>query len=148
MSWLGNRLFRARHYIAAGILTAVIPVALAFAIHRLAPWACDASAWLCLFPLSMLYSAPFAALCLPLLVFVNRRRRNPFPDGWISVVSFTGVVVQVIITGTSLWITRPYIRHHFIFDVLIFPQGFAAGAVIGAVFWVSLAVFESKSNSH
>ena len=139
--WSLSRAPATRDYVRAGILTAVIPVALAFASYWLAPWGCDASAWLCLLPLSLLGVAPIAALCLPLLFYFNRRRLYPLPDGWFSIVLSTGVVAQGLVTGYSLWLAAPHIRRIFLFDVLVFPQGFVAGLIVGAVFWVSLIMF-------
>lgn len=128
----------------AGLLTAVVPVMLAFAAYWLAPWGCDANAWLCLLPISLIFVAPVAALCLPLLVVMNRRRPKPFPDGWLPVLSVTGLLAQLAISGASLWLAAPHMRRIFFFDVLIFPQGFVAGAIVGAVFWISLAGFGSS----
>lgn len=126
--------------VIAGVLTAAIPVCLAFAIYWLAPWGCDASAWLCLFPLSLLGVAPVAALYLPILFHFNRRLRHPFPDGWLPVIVLTAGVSQLVVTGYSLWTLADYMRRIFLFDALIFPQGLAAGATTGAVFWASLAL--------
>ena len=127
-----------RDYVRAGILTAVIPVALAFAMYWLAPWGCDANAWLCLVSLSMLGTAPIAALCLPVLVFLNRRRSHPFPDGWLSVMALTGCASQLLVTGVSLWALADYLRRIFLLEALIVPYGFVAGAIIGAIFRASL----------
>lgn len=127
-------------YVIAGVLTAVMSVSLAFAFYWLAPWGCDASAWLCLYPLSLLMAAPFAALCLPILLSLNRRRRCPFPDGWLMVIFVTAAMSQLLISGYSLWSLADYLRHNFLFEVLIFPQGLAAGATIGAAFCASLAL--------
>src|SRR5512134_3231566 len=90
-------------YLLAGVLTAVLPVALSFAIYWWAPWGCDASAWLCLFPLSLLGVAPIAALCLPIAFALNRRRHHPLPDGLMPVAVMTGVASQVLVTGYSFW---------------------------------------------
>lgn len=144
MIWSPSSAISGGKYVFAGVLTAAIPVALAFTIYWSAPWACDASAWLCLFPLSLLGVAPVAALCLPIVFYLNRRRPHPLPDGWMPVVLLTGVVSQVLVTGYSLWLLEDYMRRVFFFEALIFPQGFAAGAVTGAVFWWSLALLSSS----
>lgn len=130
--------FSTRDYVRAGILTAVIPVALAFAMYWLAPWGCDANAWPCLVSLSMLGTAPIAALCLPVLFFLNRRRSHPFPDGWLSVVVFTGCASQLLVTVSSVWVLADYVRRTFLLEALIVPYGFVAGAIIGAIFRASL----------
>lgn len=101
-----------------------------FAIYCLAPWGCDASAWLCPFPLSSLGAAPVVALCLPILFYVNQRRRHPFPDGWFTVARHR---VQPL--GT-----RRLYEADFFFEALIFPQGLACGAFTGAIFYASLAL--------
>lgn len=130
-----------RDLIRAGILTAVVPMAGAFTSYWLAPWSCDANAWLCVLPLALLSVAPFAALFLPVLLFVNRRRRRPLPDGWVSIFLLSGVFGQLMTSGVSLWLTAPYVRHVSVFEVLFIPQGFVAGAIVGAVFCVSLNAF-------
>jgi len=135
-----SRDLSASDYIIAGILTVVVPVTLAFASYWLAPWGCDANAWLCLLPLSLLGVAPIAALCLPILYFMNRRRVHPLPDGWFSIMLLTGFMAQMLVSGYSLWLFEPHMRRIFFFDILIFPQGFVAGVIVGAVFWISLAV--------
>jgi hypothetical protein len=141
MIWSPSRVLSARDLVRAGIFTAVIPVALAFTFYWLAPWGCDANAWLCLLPLALIYVSPIAALILPLAFLINRRRQSVIPDGWLSTMILTGIVAQLLVTVTSLWLNEPHIRRIFFFDVLIFPQGFVAGATIGAIFWVSLAAF-------
>ncbi len=140
MIWSRSSIVTGSDCVIAGVLTAAVPVGLAFALYWLAPWGCDASAWICLFPLSLLGVAPVAALCLPILFHFNRRRRQPFPDGWLPVILLTGSVSQLLVTGYSLWTLADYMRRIFLYDALIFPQGFAAGATAGAVFWVSLAL--------
>jgi hypothetical protein len=129
-----------RHYVWAGILTATIPMLLAYAIYWLAPWGCDANAWLCLLPLSLIVVAPIAALILPFAVFFNRRRRRPLPDGWLPITLSTGVLAQTGISATSLWLYGDYLRHLYLVDVLIFPQAFVAGAMVGTVFSASLSI--------
>lgn len=127
-----------RDYLRAGVLTAVVPLALAFGIYWLAPWGCDANAWLCLLPIALAYLALPAALFLPIAVFLNRRRARPWPDGLIPVVLATGLLAQAVVSGTSLWRSDPHMREIFFWDVLIFPQGLAAGAILGLVFRLSL----------
>lgn len=84
----------ARDYTRAGILTAAIPVLFACAILWFAPWACDASAWLCLLPLTLIYVAPVAALLLPLAVCLNRRAAYSLPEGFLAVTLLTGGLAQ------------------------------------------------------
>lgn len=136
-----------RNYLLAGFFTAALPISLAFAIYWWAPWGCDASAWLCLFPLALLGVAPIAALCLPFAFFLNRRRNRPFPDGLVAVTSLTGVVSQVLVTAYAFWLLEDYVRRIFFFEALIFPQGFAAGAVTGATFWFSLVLAARREQS-
>ena len=139
------KVFSARDYIRAGILTAIVPVAGAFTSYWLAPWGCDANAWPCVLPLALLVIAPFAALVLPLLTLLNRRRRRPLPDGWISIALLSGVIGQLITSGASLWLNEPHVRRTFFVEVLVIPQGFVAGAIAGAVFWASLSGFSRSS---
>lgn len=142
MTTLAGIKYSARDLVRAGILTAVVPMAMALAIHGLAPWGCDASAWLCLLPLSLLGVAPIAALGLPILIFFNRRRRQPLPDGWLAVSLFTGCVSQVLASAYGFGSAADHMRRIFLFDVLIFPYGLVAGAMVGVVFWVSLVLPE------
>ncbi len=131
-------------YVVAAVLTAVVPIALAYSIYWYAPWGCDASAWLCLFPLSIIGVAPIAATCLPILFRLNQQRRHPLPDGWLLVVLSVAIVSQVAVTGYSLWLLADYMRQIFFYEVLNFPQGLAAGAVTGAVFWCSLFMLNNR----
>jgi hypothetical protein len=131
-------------YLIASVLTAAIPIALAYSIYWFAPWACDASAWLCLFPLSLIGVAPIGAICLPILFRLNQQRREVLPDGWLIVVVSVAVISQVAVTGYSLWSLADYMRRIFFYEVLIFPQGLAAGALTGVVFWCSLFMLNRR----
>ena len=131
-------------YLIAAVLTAAIPIALAYSIYWFAPWGCDASAWFCLFPLALIGVAPIGAICLPILFRLNRQRREALPDGWLLVVVSVAVISQVAVTGYSLWSLADYMRLIFFYEVLIFPQGLAAGAVTGAVFWSSLFMLNKR----
>lgn len=130
--------FARRDLVFAGIVTAIVPMAAAFTTYWLAPWSCDASAWLCLLQLSLIGVGPVAALCLPLALTLNRRRRAPFPDGLLPVMAVTGVVAQALVSACSLWLASPVLRRVFLFDVLILPQGLVAGVLVGAVFRLAL----------
>ena len=147
MIWSQFSAFRALDYLVAAILTAAIPIALAYSIYWLAPWGCDASAWLCLFPLSLIGVAPIAALCLPFLFRLNQKRRHALPDGWLLVIVSVAIVSQVAVTGYSLWSLADYMRRIFFYEILIFPQGLAAGALAGAVFWSSLFTLNKRRAS-
>ena len=136
-------------YLVAAVLTAVVPIAFAFSIYWFAPWGCDASEWLCLFPLSLIGVAPIGAICLPIMFRFNRQRRHPLPDGWLPFVFSVAVVSQVAMTVYSLWSLSDYMRRIFFYEVLIFPQGLATGAVVGAVFWSSLFMLDKRrARSH
>jgi len=128
----------ARDYTRAGILTAAIPVLFACATLWFAPWACDAGAWLCLLSLTLIYVSPVAALLLPMAVFLNRRAAYSLPEGFLAVTLLTGFLAQVIVSSFSIWSSEPHMRRIFFVDILIFPQGFAAGVMVGALFWLSL----------
>ncbi|MDU8946475.1 hypothetical protein [Ovoidimarina sediminis] len=131
-------------YLVAAVSTAVISVAIAYSIYLFAPWGCDASAWLCLFRISLLGVAPIGAICLPLLFRLNRQRHRAFPDGWLPFVVSVAIVSQVAVTGYSFWLFEDHIRRIFFYEILIFPQGLAAGAVTGAAFWCSLAILNKR----
>lgn len=127
-----------RECLLAGVATLTVPVVLAFGIYWWAPWGCDASAWLCLFPLALLGIAPLAALCLPVLALVDRRDLRPRPGGWLAVPLATGTVAQLCVSGYGLWQYSAYLRHTAVVDVLFLPQGFAAGVIAGGVFRAAL----------
>lgn len=131
-------------YLVAAFLTAVVSIATAFSIYWFAPWGCDTSAWLCLFPISLIGVAPIAAICMPILFSLNQRRPRALPDGWLPFVLSSAVVAQLVVTGYSLWLFEEHMRRNFIFEVLILPQGLAAGSLTGAVFWCSLFILNKR----
>lgn len=144
MIWSHFRWLSRFDYLVAAVLTAAIPVALAYSIYGFAPWGCDASAWLCLFPLSLIGVAPIGAFCLPIVFRLNRQKRAALPDGWLPVVVSFAVVSQVGVAGYSLWSLADYMRRIYFYEVLVFPQGLAAGALTGAVFWCVLFVLNRR----
>lgn len=139
MIWAPDRQISARHCLLAGVLAAALPVVLALGSYWLAPGVCDPYPSLCRTYLSLLVAAPVVAISLPALLCLNRRRPDPFPDGGLAIVLLAGVLAQLLISGCSLWLLAPYIRAGFLFEALVVPEGFVAGAVVGAVFSVSLA---------
>lgn len=140
MSVSDGHTHKPKHLIVAGIVTALVPSAVALAIHRLAPWGCDASGWLCLFPLALLGVAPVAAVGLPILRFLKQRRRHhAFPDGWLTGTAWTACAAQLLVSTFSLIWADDHMRRLFFWDVLMFPYGLAAGAIAGMIFWGALA---------
>lgn len=131
-------------YLVAAVLTASIPIALAYSIYWVAPWGCDTSAWFCLFPLSLIGVAPIGAICLSILFYLNRQRREALPDGWLPVVVSVATISQVAASGHSLWLLADYMGRIFFYEVLIFPQGLAAGALTGSVFWCSMFMLNRR----
>jgi hypothetical protein len=144
MMWSSGRDLLVKEYVWIGLLTGIVPSLLAFLSYWLAPWGCDANAWLCLLPLALLVLAPFAALWLPVLFYINQRMRHTVPDGWLPIIFLSGVVSQVMSASYGLWRFQPYLEYVDTHEVLLFPQGFAAGAIIGLVFWVSRASIGSR----
>lgn len=138
MTAAASRVLKARDYIRAGLVTACVPMALAFTAYWLSPWRCDAVAWLCLSSLSLLIFAPIAALGLPLACFFNRKRRRPIDDGWLSTVLLSGCAAQLIVSGSSLFMLAAYVDWASLYQALIFPEGFVAGALTGAIFRFAL----------
>jgi hypothetical protein len=122
----------------AALATGTVPVALGFGAYWLMPWGCDANAWTCVLPLCLIWLGPVGAVVLPVVFVLNRRRRRPLPDGILPVMLAAGLAGQVAATLTALWLTEALIRRLFLWDVLILPQGFVAGAIVGAVFAVAL----------
>ena len=129
----------AKCLVGAGILTAAIAAMMGYGIRLLAPSGCDASAWLCLLPLLLWIIGPVAGLCLPILVFFKRRRLPSLPDSFLAVTLLTGCAAQLLASAYGLGSASDHVRRIFFFDVLLFPQGFVAGIMVGAVFCVSLA---------
>lgn len=144
MIWSQFSKFNTIDYFIAALSTAVVSVAFAYTIYWFAPWGCDASAWLCLFPLSLIGVAPLGAICLPILFRLNLRRRRPIPDGWLPFISAVAAISQLGVTGYSLWLFDDRMRQIFFYEILIFPQGLAAGAMTGAVFWCSLYFLNNR----
>ncbi|MEL7172366.1 MAG: hypothetical protein AAFU72_03445 [Pseudomonadota bacterium] len=125
-------------YLIAGVLTAVVPLAVAYIVFYSVPAGCDVNAWLCLFPVSLMYLAPCAAVAIPLLFYIAGIRHIGFV-GWIVLTLLVGSISQMLISGWSLFISAEYMRRIYFYEILIFPQGFAAGALCGAVFGAAMA---------
>ncbi len=138
MIWSHFRSVSSLDYLIAAFLTAVVSLSIAYSIYLSAPWGCDANAWLCLFPISLIGIAPIAAVCMPILFGFNQRRRRTLPDGLLPFVVLVALVSQTMVTGYSLWHSEEHMRRIFFYEVLIFPQGLAAGALTSAVFWFAL----------
>ena len=131
----------------AALATGTVPVALGFGAYWMMPWGCDANAWACILPLCLIWLGPAGAVVLPVVFVLNRRRRRPLPDGIVPVTLAAGLAGQVAATGTALWLTEALIRRLFLWDVLILPQGFVAGAIVGAVFRTTLLAVASARGS-
>jgi len=127
-----------RRLAVAALATGTVPVALGFGAYWMAPWGCDANAWACLLPLCLIVLGPAGAIVLPVGFLLNRRRVRPLPDGSVAVAILSGVAGQAGVSAASLWLAAPHVRDIFLWDILIVPQGFVAGLIVGAVFGASL----------
>lgn len=112
----------ARDYIWAGILTGAIPFAIGLMTLWVAPWACDASPWLCLLPIALMYISPVAAVFLPLVFLLNCRAAKSLPDGFLVVTLLSAFLVQVIVSGMSFWNSETHMRKIFFVSILIFHK--------------------------
>lgn len=144
MIWSQIRSASPLDYLIAAFLTAVASLSIAYSIYLAAPWGCDANAWLCLFPISLIGIGPVAAVIMPILFSLNRRRTRALPDGLLPFVVLVGLVSQAVVSGYSLWQSEEHMRRIFFYDVLIFPHGLAAGALAGAVFWCALYILNKR----
>ncbi|MDG4648670.1 hypothetical protein P6F26_09440 [Roseibacterium sp. SDUM158017] len=131
------------HYVVAGSLAVVVPMALAWVLSMTVASGCYDS--LCLLPLLMLLVPPCAAPVLAVLFAINRRVGRPVPDGWLPVVMISGVATQVTLSACALATASPEFRDIYFSDLLSVPQGFFVGITIGTVFWVSLHAVGRKS---
>ena len=131
-----KRALAARHYVYAGLLAVVGPMALGFVIFRINPSACYDSP--CALPLLLLTAPPVAAPVVSVLFAVNHRRQRPFPDGWLPTVLVSGIAGQMGISLVSVALASPNMRRLFLPEILFIPQGLIVGLVIGGAFWIAL----------
>lgn len=132
------------HYVVAGFLAIVGPMALAMVLSVTVASGCYDS--LCLLPLLMLIVPPYAAPVLAVLFAINRRCGKPVPDGWLPTVMISSVVGQIAISAFAVVTSSPEFRDIFFADLLSIPQGLIVGFTIGAVFWIALYAFGRKSS--
>ena len=128
----------------AAVLTALVPTAAAACLLWLVPAGCDIRGsavvyrWTCLLPGLMITVPVAVALLLPFALVLNRRLARPFPEGWLVIVPGSGILTQVVLTGTYLVALDPAYRGLFLAEVIFIPQPFVAGAICGAVYWAGL----------
>jgi hypothetical protein len=60
------------------------------------------------------------------------------PDGWLAFIPAAGVCTQIVLCGGYLLMLGAAYRELFLAEILFIPQPFVAGAISGAVFWVTL----------
>ena len=78
------------------------------------------------------------AILLLIASFLNERSGRRFPDGWLVTIIAVGLLTQVVLVGGYLLALDPAYRGGLLGELLLVPQPFAAGAIAGAVFWVTL----------
>ena len=125
-----------RYCLLAGICATLLPMMLGYAIYKLAPSACYDGP--CAMPLLLVILSPFMAPLLPILFAVNHRLERPFPDGFLPTIVFSGTASQIAISAYSYSTASPNTRRIFFSELLLVPQGFITGLVIGTVFWLAL----------
>lgn len=81
---------------------------------------------------------------MPILFGLNQRRGRALPDGLLPFVVLVALFSQTMVTGYSFWQSEEHIRRIFFYDVLIFPQALAAGALVGTLFWCALYVLDKR----
>ena len=127
------------HYIVAGFLAVVIPMAFGLVLSVTVASGCYDS--LCLLPLLMLIVPSCAVPALASLFAINRRIGKPIPDGWLPSVLISGLVVQIAISVFAVSTASPQSRDIFFSKLISVPHGLIVGLTIGAVFWVALYAF-------
>jgi hypothetical protein len=100
---------------------------------------------LCLLPLLLLTMPIFGVPVLTAAFAINRRLQRPVPDGWLPTIILSGCLGQIAVSVFAFSTASPNFREIFFYDLLFVPQGFVAGLVTGAVFWLSLYVFGQKT---
>lgn len=128
----------------AAIVTALLPPVAAGLYRWLVPAGCDMGLeaatyrWTCLFP-GLLFVVPTAiALLLGIVSYLNQRLGRRLPDGWLVTAAAAGLITQIVLLGSYLLILEPAYRGSMLGELLLIPQPFVAGAVAGAVFWITL----------
>lgn len=137
-----NTPLAAWHYIIAGFLAVIVPIAMAIVLSVTVASGCYDS--LCLLPLLMLIVPPFAVPVLAVLFAINRRLGKPVPDGWLPTVLISGVAGQVGVSVFAVSTTSRGVRDIFFSDLLSVPEGLIVGLTIGVVFWIALYAFGRK----
>jgi hypothetical protein len=140
-----NRHLRARIFRAAAV-TALVPVAIAALLIWLVPEGCGVwisharHRWTCLLPGLMLVVPPVMALLLTMFTILNQRLDRPYADGWLVTVLSAGTFAQVLFTGIYLLFAfgQGYFGLRIAVEVFSTPQPFVAGAIAGAVYWITL----------
>lgn len=78
------------------------------------------------------------AVLAPIVWTLNRRWARPLPDGWLAFIPAAGVCTQIVLCGGYLLMLGGAYGELFLAEILSIPQPFVAGAISGAVFWVTL----------
>ncbi len=60
------------------------------------------------------------------------------PDGWLVTVLAVGILAQTLLVGAYLIAAGPGYLGLMMAQAVFIPQPFVAGAVAGAIFWITL----------
>lgn len=133
-----------RDIVRAAILTATVPPLLALLFLWQVPMGCALRTdpatyrWTCLLPGLLVVTPIGVAVLAPIVLALNRRRARPLPDGWLAFIAAAGVCTQIVLCGAYLLMLGAAYAALFLAEVFFIPQPFVAGAISGAVFWVTL----------
>ena len=94
--------------------------------------------WTCLLPGLLVVTPIGVAVLAPIVLMLNRRQARPLPDGWLAFIPAAGVCTQIVLCGGYLLMLGAAYRELFLAEILFIPQPFVAGAISGAVFWITL----------
>jgi hypothetical protein len=130
--------------VRAAIVTATVLPLLAVLYLWQVPMACDLPTdpatyrWTCMLPGLLAVTPIGVAVLASIALMFNRRRARPLPDGWLAFVPAAGVCTQIVLCGGYLLMLGPAYGARFLAEIFFIPQPFVAGAISGAVFWVTL----------
>lgn len=123
----------AGHYVLAGVLAALLPMAAGYLIFRANPSACYDGP--CALPLLLVIVPPYAAPVLAVMFALNRRLEKPFPHGLLPTVLTFGVLGQIGLALVSVISAPSTIRRLFFSELFFIPGGFVVSVSVGLVFW-------------
>jgi uncharacterized membrane protein len=134
----------------AGIAAAVLPAAAAALFLWLFPAGCDLRGdpatyrWACLLPGLMISGSWLLALFLAAVSYVRRGAATGLLRGFLAMTVGAGLLVHLVLVGAYLLLLDPVYRALGTAELLFMPQLFCAGAIGGAVFWITREVAQNS----